>query len=105
MLSKELANGIEYGLGLENENEIGWPRQQQMRGALNNSNQKNWLGTTDVLRLLIAEGSVANNQQETSELPEVIDSWVANLIQELATSKDQVTKSVTARYKGLHGPE
>ena len=65
------------------ENEIGWPRQQQMRGALNNSNQKYWLGTTDVLRLLIAEGSVANNQQETSKLPEVIDSWVANLIRRI----------------------
>ena len=74
-----------------------------MRGALNNSNQKNWLGTKTVLRLLIAEGSVANNQQETSELPEVIDSWVANLIQELATSKDQMMKSVTAHYKDLHG--
>ena len=51
----------------------------------------------------IAEGSIANNQQETSELPEVIDSRVANLIQELATSKDRVMKSVTVRCKDLHG--
>ena len=76
-----------------------------MRGALNNSNQENWLGTTIVLRFPIAEGSIANNQQETSEIPEVIDSRVANLMQGIGYKHGLSNEKCDYTLQGSSWPE